>query len=167
MAARSMASAMAWRTSSLLVGSWSPARSSTTQRVDGAWIASRVGTVLATWNDSAEENSASVIWPVRSPATIEDSSGIAWNTMASEQGLLRAPVLGVPLEREPPARIEARRARTGPVPTAVVSSALPSPPASFGMTPLYLPARLTRKVAAGAESTKRTVYLSTASIRLT
>ena len=125
-----------------------------------------VGTDLATWNESAEENSASVICPVRNPATIEDSSGMAWNTMLSSSGFW-APQYW-PLRLSASRRLGSKLSRAnGPVPTAVVRSALPSPPASLGITPLYLPARLTRKVAAGALSVKRTVYLSTASIRLT
>ena len=54
----------------------------------------------------------------------------------------------------------------GPVPTAVVSRTLPSPPASLGMTPLYLPPRLARKVADGAESTNCTVKSSGVRISL-
>ena len=55
----------------------------------------------------------------------------------------------------------------GPVPMAFVRRALPSPAESLGITPLYFPPMLTRKVAAGLASTKRTVYLSTASICFT
>ena len=76
-----------------------------------------VGTDLATWNESAEENSASVICPVRNPATIEDSSGMAWNTMLSSSGFC-APqywALRLSASRRLGSKLSSAK---GPVPTA-------------------------------------------------
>src|SRR5262245_14687579 len=75
---------------------------------------------------------------------------MAWNAMLSNDGFW-APqywALRLSTRRRLGSKLSSAK---GPVPTAAVRSALPSPPASFGMTPLYLPARFTRKVAAGVD----------------
>ena len=57
--------------------------------MEGAWIVWSVATLLATRKDGADPNCAIVTWPVRRPATMDDSSGIAWNTTRSSAGFVR------------------------------------------------------------------------------
>src|SRR3989454_7819144 len=84
---------------------------------------------------------------------MDDSSGIAWNTMPSSAGFVGPQYAAWRFKTS--RRLGSNSSTpNGPVPMARVSSSLPSPAAPFGMTPLYLPPRLMRNVAAGAWRTK-------------
>ena len=106
MAWRSSASAIAWRTSGFDVGSWSPARSRTTHRVDGAWIASSVVTPFADLEGERRRELGEL--HLARPEARHDR-GLVRDRLVDdpvEQRLLRPPVGRVALEGPAPARIE-------------------------------------------------------------